>query len=220
MLVTELMSLVLIKSISKIQLTTAIRQSWPKRQRARSQISRYELVKSSHCQTQAYKCDCARFRDKRVLTEDRSENIGFFKKTVEIVVEVMVDPQRQIDHFLNLGYNFGATTEPREKMTNVAVVLLDGKGQILAGEDLAFRDEAVVAVPVVGDEDLAFDADFVEELLACGVITATKNPGDGSPSNRVIGPPNPQLLRLFFTKCHISSSVTTTTSALIEGSGS
>src|SRR5271168_4886686 len=25
--------------------------------------------------------------------------------------------------------------------------------------------------------------DFVEELLACGVITATKNPGDGSPTD-------------------------------------
>jgi hypothetical protein len=102
------------------------------------------------------------------------------KKAVEIVVKVMVDSQRQIDHFLNLGYNFRPTTEPGEKMTNVAVVLLDGKGQILAG-----------------DEDLAFDADFVEEFLACGVITATKNPGDGSPSNRVIGPPNPKLCRLF-----------------------
>jgi hypothetical protein len=56
--------------------------------------------------------------------------------------------------------------------------------------------------------------------LACGVITATKNPGDGSPSHRVIGSPNPQFFTLFFTKRHISSSVTTTTSALIDGSGS
>jgi hypothetical protein len=33
--------------------------------------------------------------------------------------------------------------------------------------------------------------------LACGVITATKNPGDGSPSNGVIGSPKPQFLSLF-----------------------
>ena len=46
---------------------------------------------------------------------------------------------------------------------------------------------AVIALPIIGDERLAFDADFGEELLACGVIPATKNPGDGSPSNRVIG---------------------------------
>ena len=76
-------------------------------------------------------------------------------------------------------------------MANVAVVLFDRDGQVFSGEELAFGDEAVVALPIVGDERLTFDADFVEELLASGVITATKNPGDGSPSNRVIGSPNP-----------------------------
>jgi len=156
----------------------------------------------------------------RVLTKDRPENRSFFGEAVEVVVEVMVDPQRQVDHFRDLGDNFRAAAEPREKVTNVAVVLLDGKGQVFAGEELVFGDETVIALPIVGDEGLAFDADFVEEFLACGVITATKNPGDGSPSNRVIGPPNPEFVSLFFTKCHISSSVTTTCSALIDGSGS
>ena len=37
---------------------------------------------------------------------------------------------------------------------------------------------------------------------------------------RVIGSPKPQFLSLFFTKRHISSRVTTTTSALVDGSGS
>jgi len=95
-------------------------------------------------------------------------------------------------------------------MSNIAVVLFDGKRQILAGEKLVFRDQTVVAFPIVGDEGLAFDADFVEEFLTCGVITATNNPGDGSPSNRVIGSPNPELMSFFSRKCHISSSVTTT----------
>ena len=156
----------------------------------------------------------------RVITEDRSENGGFCDEVVEVVVEVMVDPQGQIDHFRHLGDNFRAAAEPREKVTNVAVVLFDGKGQVFSGEELALGDETVIAFPVIGDEGLAFDADFVEEFLACGVITATKNPGNGSPSNRVIGPPNPEFVSLFFTKCHISSSVTTTSSALSEGSGS
>src|SRR5271163_4807810 len=157
---------------------------------------------------------------RRVLTEDRSENVGFCDEVVEVVVEVMVDPQGQIDHFRHLGDNFRAAAEPREKVTNVAVVLFDGKGQVFSGEELALGDETVIAFPVIGDEGLAFDADFVEEFLACGVITATKNPGNGSPSNRVIGPPNPEFVSLFFTKCHISSSVTTTSSASSEGSGS
>src|SRR5580658_83249 len=149
----------------------------------------------------------------RVLTKDSPENRSF-------VVEVVVDPQRQIDHFDDLGDDLRAAAEPCEKVADVAVVLLDGDGQVFAGEELVIRDEAVIALPIIGDERLAFDADFVEEPLACGVITATKNPGDGSPSNRVIGPPKPQFLSLFFTKCHISSRVTTTTSALVDGSGS
>jgi hypothetical protein len=130
-------------------------------------------------------------RTRRVLTKDRSEYQGFFNEAVEVVMEMMVDSQRQINHFRDLGDDFRASSKSREKVTNVAVVLLDGEGQVLAGEELAFRDEAVIAFPFVGDESLAFDADFVEESLARGVITATKNPGNGSPSNRVIGPPNP-----------------------------
>src|SRR3984885_7941263 len=156
----------------------------------------------------------------RVLTKDRLENFGFCGERVEIVVEVVVDPERQIHHLHGLGDHLRAATEPREKMTNVAVALFDGDGQVFAGEELALRNEAVITLPIIGDERLAFDANFVEEMFACGVITATKNPGDRSPSNRVIGSPKPEFLSLFFTKCHISSSVTTTTSALVDGSGS
>ena len=75
--------------------------------------------------------------------------------------------------------------------------MFDGDGQVFAGEKLVVRDDAVITLPIVGDERLTFDADFVEELLACGVITATKNPGDGSPSNRVIGSPKPEFLSFF-----------------------
>jgi hypothetical protein len=133
----------------------------------------------------------------RVLTKDRLENCGFCGEGVEIVVEVVVDPQRQIHHFHGLGDHLRAATEPREKMTNVAVVLFDGDGQVFAGEELALRNEAGITLPIIGDERLAFDANFVEEMFACGVITATKNPGDGSPSNRVIGSPKPEFLSLF-----------------------
>ena len=164
--------------------------------------------------------DCRCKREFRVLTKDSPENRSFFGEGVKVVVEVVVDPQRQIDHFDDLGDDLCATAEPCEKVADVAVVLFDGDGQVFAGEELVIRDEAVIALPIIGDERLAFEADFVEELLACGVITATKNPGDGSPSNRVIGSPKPQFLSLFFTKCHISSRVTTTTSALVDGSGS
>ena len=120
--------------------------------------------------------------DNKVLTKDSPENRSFFGEGVKVVVEVVVDPQRQIDHFDDLGDDLCATAEPCEKVADVAVVLFDGDGQVFAGEELVIRDEAVIALPIIGDERLAFEADFVEELLACGVITATKNPGDGSPA--------------------------------------
>jgi hypothetical protein len=137
--------------------------------------------------------------DMSVLTEDRPENRGFFSESVEVVVEMMVNPQGQINHFDDLGDDLRAASEPCEKVTNVAVVLFDRAGQVFACEELLLRDEATIALPIIGDERFAFDADFVEEFLACGVITATKNPGDGSPSNRVIGPPNPQFCSPFVT---------------------
>ncbi len=111
----------------------------------------------------------------------------------------MINPQGQINHFDNLGDDLRAASEPCEEMTNVAVVLFDRDGQVFACEKLVLWEEAVITVPIIGDERFAFDADLVEELLASGVITATKNPGDGSPSNRVIGPPNPQFCSLCFT---------------------
>ena len=82
-------------------------------------------------------------------------------------------------------------------MADVAIVLLDGNGQIFAGVELRLRDETVVALPIVGDEGLAFETDFVEEFFASRVITAAKNPGDGFPSNWVISSPNPELTSFF-----------------------
>ncbi len=77
----------------------------------------------------------------RVLTKDRSKDGSLFCKGIEVVVKVVVDPQRQIDHLDDLGDDFCAAAEPCEKMPNVAVVLFDGDGQVLAGEELVLRDE-------------------------------------------------------------------------------
>ena len=133
-----------------------------------------------------------------------------------IVVEVMIDAQGQIDHL----HGFGTAAETGDEVTNIAVVLLDGEGQVFAGEELILRNEAVKPFPIVGQEGFALDPDFIEELLTGGIITATKHPGDGAPTHRVIRAPNPELLSLFLRKCHISSSVRTTVSPVISGSGS
>src|SRR5271168_3501725 len=77
------------------------------------------------------------------LTKDSPENRGFFGEGVKVVVEVVVDPQRQIDHFDDLGDDLRAAAKSCEKVADVAVVLFDGDGQVFAGEELVIRDEAV-----------------------------------------------------------------------------
>ena len=127
---------------------------------------------------------------------------------MRVVMKVMIKPQGQIDHNGDFGDDLGAAAETGDEVTNVAVVLLDGEGQVLAGKELVFGDEAVIAFPVVGDELASGHADFIEKPLTCGIVTVTQNPGDSSLLHRIIRPPEPELVGLFFRKCHISSSVT------------
>jgi hypothetical protein len=119
----------------------------------------------------------------------------------------MIDAQGQIDHLHGFGNDFGPAAKAREKMADVAVVLLDGERQVFAREELVFGDETVEPFPVVGEESLAREADFIEELLTGGVITATKHPGDGAASDRVIRAPNPELASLFLRKCQMYRAV-------------
>ena len=69
---------------------------------------------------------------------------------MRVVMKVMIKPQRQIDHEGDFGDDLGAAAETGDKVTNVAVVLLDGEGQVFAGEELILRNEAVKSFPIVG----------------------------------------------------------------------
>lgn len=62
-------------------------------------------------------------------------------------------------------------------MADVAVVLLDGEGQVFAGEELIFGNEAMKALPVVRYERAAFEPGFGEVFLTGCIITPTQNPG-------------------------------------------
>jgi hypothetical protein len=68
-------------------------------------------------------------------------------------------------------------------VTDVAVVLFDRDSQVFAGEKLIVRDEAVIALPIIGDARLAF-ADFVEEPLARG---SSRRPRNQAMVRRAIG---------------------------------
>src|SRR5215207_10701364 len=104
-------------------------------------------------------------------------------------------------------------------MADVAVVLPDREGQVLAGEQLPLRDQPVEALPFVGEEDVPLDADPVEKPSAGRIITPTQLPGQGSPCHRVVGPPEPNLVFFPSTKCHISSTCTTPLAGAADGPG-
>src|SRR3954470_10330446 len=129
------------------------------------------------------------------------------------------EPERRVDHVTGARGDLGTATKTGEIVADVAVVLLDREGQILAGEELLRRKQPVKAFPVVGQEDTALDADLVEKSAAGRIITPTPLPGQGSPCRRVKGPPEPNLVFFPFTKCHISSVCTTSLDGSPAGSG-
>src|SRR4051794_25405265 len=79
-------------------------------------------------------------------------------------------------------------------VADVAVVLLDREGQVLAREELLRRDQPLEAFPIVSHEDVAVGADLVEESPTGRVITPAQLPGQGSPCHRIKGSPDPNLV--------------------------
>src|SRR5919198_2725878 len=102
--------------------------------------------------------------------------------------------ERPIDHVAGARGDFGAAAEAGEVVADVAVVLLDREGQVLADEVPLLREEPVEALPVAGQEDVALDADPVEKSSAGRIVTPTQLPGQGSPCHRIVGPPEPNLV--------------------------
>ena len=105
----------------------------------------------------------------------------------------MVEAQGEIHHFFGFRDNFGAAAEAGEEVADVAVILLNGEGEVLTSRQLCGWNQAMVTGPVVGNELFALETDAVEQPLAGGVITATQHPGQGSPTVRVIRAPDPTL---------------------------
>src|SRR5690348_5044929 len=104
-------------------------------------------------------------------------------------------------------------------VADVAVVLLDREGQVLARDELLGRDQPLETFPVIGHEDVAVDADLVEKSPTGRVITPAQLPGQGSPCHRIKGSPDRNLVFLPSTKCHISSICTMLSEGVAEGAG-
>src|SRR3982751_2098494 len=65
------------------------------------------------------------------------------------------EPERRVAHVSGARGDLRAATKTGEIVADVAVVLLDREGQILAGEELLRRNQPVKAFPVVDLHDLA-----------------------------------------------------------------
>src|SRR3954452_1328785 len=133
--------------------------------------------------------------------------------------QMVQEPERRVDHVTGARGDLRAATKTGEIVADVAVVLLDRGGQILASEELLRRNQPVGAFPVIGQEDTALDADLVEKSPAGRIITPTHPPGQAPPCHRVVGPPEPNLVFFPFTKCHISSICTPSLDGSPAGSG-
>ena len=91
----------------------------------------------------------------------------------------------------------GAAAAAGQEMADVAVVLFDGKGQVLAGKVPVLQNDPVVSLPVAGEEGPALDPDLVEEPPEGFVVTATQYPGNGAAGDGVIRAPNPEFPGFF-----------------------
>ena len=60
--------------------------------------------------------------------------------------QVAEQPERPVDHVTGAGRDLGAAAEAGQVVADLAVVLLDRKGQVLAGEVLFLRDQPAEAL--------------------------------------------------------------------------
>ena len=74
-------------------------------------------------------------------------------------------------------------------MADIAIVLFDGEGQILARVELIFRYKPVIAFPVAGNESLSFYSGLFGKLLAGCIIAFSKLPRDSCFSNWIESSP-------------------------------
>lgn len=93
----------------------------------------------------------------RVPTKGRCERLGA-SGVVGGVLQVVRQAQRQVEHGAAVGDDLGPAADAGRTVPDVAVVLLGGEGQVLAGGQLVLWDQPVVALPVVGDEGPASQA--------------------------------------------------------------
>src|SRR3954454_12773100 len=134
------------------------------------------------------------------------------------VAEADEERDRGLDHAHGLGHDAGATPEPRQPVPLPGVVALDPVRLLLADVEAPLRDQLGVRRPVVGAVETDAPAlQALEKSFEGGLVTTAQLPVDDPSGSTIPSLPDPELVPLFFRKCHISSSSTTT--ACPSGSG-
>lgn len=91
------------------------------------------------------------------------------------------------------------TDEAGSAVTDIAVGLLNGHGELLAGEETMGRDQPVKALPVISDEAAASVINPVDQLPVAGSATITQHPSERATRYAVNGAPEPDLVFFPFT---------------------
>src|SRR3954447_4749876 len=95
------------------------------------------------------------------------------------------EPERRVDHVTGARGDLRAATKTGKIVADVAVVLLDREGQILASKKLLRRNQPVEAFPFVGQEDTTRDADLVEKSTA--EVASSRPPSSQARVRRATG---------------------------------
>src|SRR4051794_11509410 len=98
------------------------------------------------------------------------------------------------------------------------MVALDAVGLLLADVEPPRGDQLGIGPPAVGTIETAPPAlQAFQHSFEGGGVTTAQLPVEEPPRSTIPSLPHPEFVRLFFRKCHISSSSTTT--ARPSGSG-
>src|SRR5919205_2486900 len=134
------------------------------------------------------------------------------------VAEADEERDRGLHHALGPGDHAGGGGEGGEPVPLAGMVPLDAVGLLLADVQPPLRDRLAVGRPVVGAVEAHAPAlQALEKSFESGSVTTPQFPVDDPVRSAIPSLPDPELVRLFFRKCHISSSSTTT--ARPSGSG-
>ena len=123
-----------------------------------------------------------------------------------------------LDHAHGPGDHAGAAAEAGQPVPLAGMVALDPVRLVLADVEPALRDQLRVGLPAVGTIETDPPAlQAFQHSFEGGGVTTAQLPVDEPSRSTIPSLPDPQFARLFFRKCHISSSSTTT--ARPSGSG-